>query len=286
MIRDFSAADLPGYQKSGEAYLRRLAEDPTTQPVPARPAATVMLVRDGADGLEVFMLRRAPTMRFAPSSMVFPGGGVDLRDEAEVRWAGPGPVHWAARLGSSEHAARELVVAAVREVFEECGVLFASREESGPLVDVRSEQWVAARTALAAGERSLAELLREHHLVLRSDLLRAHAHWTTPESESRRFDTRFFVALMPEGSVADGLTTEADHSGWFRSADVLTDREAGRVLLLPPTVVCVEDLAAARSAREFFDAEPVIRRVMPVMTYDDLGNLVWRVDFDGGPRRA
>lgn len=96
---------------------------------PARPAATVMLVRDREDGqgVEVFMLLRVATMAFAPNTLVFPGGGVDRRDGAELPWAGP-PVHaWAARLDSDEQLTREILVAAVREVFEECGVLFASR---------------------------------------------------------------------------------------------------------------------------------------------------------------
>lgn len=286
MIRDFPIDHLPSLQKSCADYLERLAEDPATKPVPTRPAATVMIVRDGAAGVEVFLLRRVQTMKFAPSSMVFPGGGVDARDAADLHWAGPGPVYWAARLGCNEHEARKLVVAAIREVFEECGVLFASYGENGPLVRASDGPWAEARQALLAREVSLGELLRRHRLVLRSDLLRAHAHWTTPESEGRRYDTRFFVALMPEAQLADGLTTEADQSGWFRPEQILADFEAGRVLLLPPTIVCLENLAAATSAEELFLAQPVIRRVMPVAAYDEAGELVLRVDFAGvGTRR-
>ncbi len=285
MIRDFSTAYLPSLQKSCADYLQRLAADPTTRPPAARPAATVMIVRDGDAGLEVFMLRRVPTMKFAPSSMVFPGGGVDARDDADLQWAGPGPVHWAARLGCTEREARQLVVAAVREVFEECGVLFASKGERGSLVQAVDGAWAGDRDALLTRAVSLAELLQRHGLVLRSDLLRAHAHWTTPESEGRRYDTRFFVALLPPGQVPDGLTTEADQSGWFDPNEVLTDFAAGTVLLLPPTIVCIEQLAAATSAEQFFAAAPVIRRVMPVATYDDDGELVLRVDFAGLPPR-
>ena len=286
MIRDFPTGYLPSLQKSCADYLRRLADDPTTKPPVARPAATVMIVRDGDAGVEVFMLRRVSTMKFAPSSMVFPGGGVDARDDADLQWAGPGPVHWAARLGCNEHEARKLVVAAVREVFEECGVLFASRGERGALVSAADGTWAQDRGALLDREVSLAELLQRHRLVLRSDLLRAHAHWTTPESEGRRYDTRFFVALMPQGQSAEGLTTEADRSGWFAPKEVLADFDAGQVLLLPPTIVCMEHLAAATSARQFFAAQPVIRRVMPVAVYDDAGELVLRVDFAGVPRRS
>ena len=204
---------------------------------PARPAATVMLVRDREDGqgVEVFMLLRVATMAFAPNTLVFPGGGGDRRDGAELPWAGP-PVHaWAARLDSDEQLTREILVAAVREVFEECGVLFASRLEDGRLVDTRSERWQALRRRLVAREASLGEVLRDEGLLLRTDLLRAHAHWMTPEIEPRQFDARIFAALMPEGATADGETSEAQHSGWFRPGDVLADREAGKAILMPPT---------------------------------------------------
>lgn len=285
MIRDFPIAYLPSLHKSCADYLERLAQDPATKPVGLRPAATVMIVRDGDAGLEVFMLRRVSTMKFAPNSMVFPGGGVDARDDAQLQWAGPGPVYWAARLGCNEHEARKLVVAAVREVFEECGVLFASYGEHGPLVRAEEGPWAQAREALLEKEISLAQILKQHRLVLRTDLLRAHAHWTTPESEGRRYDTRFFVALMPDAQLAEGLTTEADVSGWYQPKEVLADFGAERTLLLPPTIVCLEDLARATTAEEFFLAQPVIRRIMPVAVYDDGGELMLRVDFAGVPSR-
>ena len=89
-------------------------------------------------------------------------------------------------------------------------------------------------------------MLIRRGLVLRSDLLSARAHWVTPEFEPRRYDTRFFAALMPAGQVADDLTTEADHADWADPAALLQDLAAGRAMLLPPTVVCVEEVAAGR----------------------------------------
>ena len=206
-------------------------------------------------------------MAFAPSTIVFPGGGVDPRDSAELPWAGPGVLEWSVRLGADEEATRKLVVAAVREVFEECGVLFASADEDGPLVEVSSPQWQQVRAGLVARELSLSDVLREHGLCLRTDLLRAHAHWVTPVCEPRRFDTRFFVALMPAGRAIDGATSEADH--------------AGSAVVLPPTLVCLEDLAASPSAAEFFAQEPVIRRIMPELVVNDAGEAVMRTDFAG-----
>ncbi len=301
MIRDFATTNSPALRATALAWLSGEHDEP----VPVRPAATVMIVRDarggdgavagggdgaeaggagdgdGASPVEVFLLRRVASMAFAPSTMVFPGGGVDSRDRAQLPWAGPGVIEWSARLGADEDATRMLVVAAVREVFEECGVLFASVGEAGPLVDVSTPEWDAVRAGLVARELSLNDVLRTHGLCLRTDLLRAHAHWVTPVFEPRRFDTRFFVALMPEGRAIDGLTSEADHSGWFDPAAVLADYAAGQAIVLPPTLVCLEDLARAQSAAEFFAQEPVIRRIMPELVVDDAGEAVMRVDFAG-----
>ena len=286
MIRDFSTSNAPALHATALAWL----SGEHGEPAPLRPAATVMIVRDASDDesgnsggspVEVFLLRRVASMAFAPSTIVFPGGGVDPRDSAELPWAGPGVLEWSVRLGADEEATRKLVVAAVREVFEECGVLFASADEDGPLVEVSSPQWQQVRAGLVARELSLSDVLREHGLCLRTDLLRAHAHWVTPVCEPRRFDTRFFVALMPAGRAIDGATSEADHAGWFDPASVLADYAAGSAVVLPPTLVCLEDLAASPSAAEFFAQEPVIRRILPELVVNDAGEAVMRTDFAG-----
>ncbi len=273
--RDFPVRDFPPLREHAQAWLT----GNLPPAAPARLAATVMIVRDGDSGVEVFMLRRVPTMEFGPRAMVFPGGGVDPRDGHELPWAGPSPVSWSARLAAELEPTRMLVVAAIREVFEECGVLFASRTETGELVDVGTDRWRQIRAALAAREASLGDVLREHHLQLRTDLLRAQAHWVTPEIEPRQFDTRIFAAVMPAGQVADGETSEADHSGWFRPDDVLADQAAGRAVLLPPTLVSLEHLAEARSAADFFSREPVIHRVRPVPVRTDTGDVVLRAEL-------
>ncbi len=217
------------------------------QAAPPRDASTVMLLREGEDGggLEVFVLRRAATMSFAASAYVFPGGGVDGRDAAaDLPWAGPSPAQWAGRLAApTQEQARELVVAAARELFEECGVLLAGPDERSVVCDLTAPEWDAARAALVAKEISFAQFLIERGLVLRSDLLRALDHWITPEFEPRRFDTRFFVAVLPAGQVPDDDCTEADHVRWVRAADLLAERRAGAATLLPPTELCLQRLA-------------------------------------------
>jgi 8-oxo-dGTP pyrophosphatase MutT (NUDIX family) len=230
-----------------------------------------MILRDGHDGgesgVEVFMLRRSPTMEFAPKMMVFPGGGVDPRDaDPSLPWAGPSPAEWGDLLIADEDTARELVVAAVREVFEECGVLLAGPDVDSVVGDVSGQSWQAERRALVSRELSLTQMLIGRGLVLRSDLLRAHAHWITPELEPKRYDTRFFAALLPAGQIADDQTSEADHADWVDPVGLLKDYASGSALMMPPTVVCVERVAAATSAAELLAAEVHMEPIMPVLT--------------------
>ncbi len=237
------------------------------RPAPPRLAATVMLVRDGDRGVEVFMLRRVATMAFAPRMHVFPGGGVDPRDsEPALPWAGPTPADWARVMRTDEAQARELVVAAVREVFEECGVLLAGPSADTVAADVSGPGWDRVREGLLDRSVSLSEVLLERGLVLRSDLLGYRAHWVTPEFEPRRYDTRFFAALLPAGQRADDLSTESDRGGWARAEDVLQEWRSGAAGMLPPTIVSVEEIAGAQSAAQLVAERPSVAPVMPVLT--------------------
>jgi 8-oxo-dGTP pyrophosphatase MutT (NUDIX family) len=223
-----------------------------------------MLVRDGDTGPEVFMLRRVSGMEFAPSMMVFPGGGVDERDgELGLLWAGPSPAEWAERLGCPPAEAQMYVAAAIREVFEECGVLLASPSTSGPLATVEGPEWREVRLGLVERRLSLADVLHDRGLVLRSDLVVAKAHWLTPVFEPRRYDTWFFAALMPRWQVADGETTEADHADWFVPSELLRAYAAGSALMLPPTVICVEEIRDAPSAAAVVVHSESLPLIMP-----------------------
>ncbi len=223
-----------------------------------------MLVRDGERGPEVFMLKRVSGMAFAPSMHVFPGGGVDPRDgESGLPWAGPTPEEWAERMGCTPAEAQMYVVAAIREVFEEVGVLLAGSSASGPLVDPHDETWAGVRERLVTRELSLAEVLVERRLVLRSDLIVAKAHWLTPVFEPRRFDTWFFAAVMPEHQVADGETSEAETAEWVVPEDLLEEYAAGQASLLPPTLVWVEQVGAAARAADFVSHNDDLPLIMP-----------------------
>lgn len=260
MTRLFPAADTPALREHAQHWV----DAPGEAAVP-RLAATVMCLRDGDDGLEVFVLHRVSTMAFAASMHVFPGGGVDPRDgDPTLAWAGPSPAEWAERMATDERSARVLVAAAVREVFEETGVLLAGpRTGAARLLDVSGDPWQRARAALVAHETSMAEVLCTHDLALRTDLLAYRAHWTTPEFEPRRYDTRFFAARLPEGQAADGRTSEAQAASWVRPQSLLDAMRAGEARMLPPTIVSLEQLAAAGSVAAALAQPHTAGEVMP-----------------------
>ena len=239
------------------------------EPAVPRAAATVLLLRDGAGGLEVFLQRRVAGMAFAAGMTVFPGGGVDQRDaDATIAWAGPSAADWAGWFNATEQVARALVCAAVRETFEESGVLLAGTADTADTVVTRTDQYAGARDELVSRDVSLAGFLAREGLTLRSDLLRPWAHWITPVQEKRRYDTRFFAAKLPQGQDADGKTTEAESSGWFRPGDALADAAAGRSTLMPPTWHTLTELAEFGSADEALAAERVIEAIIPKLIRD------------------
>jgi 8-oxo-dGTP pyrophosphatase MutT (NUDIX family) len=164
------------------------------------------------------------------------------------------------------------VAAAVRELFEECGVLLAGPSPSGPLAAADGPEWLDLRLALVDRRLSLADVLRDKGLVLRSDLIVAKAHWLTPVFEPRRYDTWFFAALMPASQVADGETTEADEATWVVPSELLRAYAAGSALMLPPTVMCVEEIRDAPSAADVVVHSDHLPLIMPEV-----------VDGTGGP---
>ncbi|MGP4018338.1 NUDIX hydrolase [Saccharopolyspora sp. 5N708] len=237
-------------------------ETPPQQVVEPKDAATVMLLRDGAAGLEVFLQRRVKGMPFAGGMTVFPGGGVDQRDaDTSVSWSGPDAAWWADRFDCSPELARALVCAAVRETFEESGVLLAGPDSSTVVGDTC--RYAEARAGLVSRELSLAEFLADEGLVLRADLLRPWADWVTPEREPRRYDTRFFLAAMPVGQRADAVTSEAAEAYWATPEQALEDFRQGRCHLLPPTQVTLGELAECASLSAALAAERVLDKITP-----------------------
>lgn len=248
------------------------------EPAEPRNAATVVLLRPGAEGgTEVYLMRRQKTMAFASGMWVFPGGGVDQRDaDPLVGWAGPAPEEWASRLGTDTDTARALVSAAVRETFEESGVLLAGPDEHSVVADTTADDWEADRLALENHELLFAEFLRRRGLVLRTDLLGVISGWLTPDFEPRRYRTWFFLAALPEGQVTRDVSTESSQVEWHSPLFAVEEAEAGRVMLMPPTYLTCLDVARFASADEALaaTAERTVTMFTPSPETDAEGDMV------------
>jgi 8-oxo-dGTP pyrophosphatase MutT (NUDIX family) len=234
-----------------------------------RDAATVILLRDRTEGpYELFLMQRHLSQAFMGGAHVFPGGSLDESD------ADPG---LAAYLGGfcaaearlllqelelPEATALGLFLTAIRETFEEAGVLLA-RGSSGEPIDLvdpgAAERFAFYRVELHERRLTLADLARREGILYAPDLLIPYSHWITPETEPRRFDTRFFLARFPERQVAVHDRMELTESCWMTTGSALADQEAGRIALMPPSLKTIEELhvfpcieplfASARSQR-------------------------------------
>jgi 8-oxo-dGTP pyrophosphatase MutT (NUDIX family) len=262
---------------------RDLSDGRLTPAVP-RDAATVILLRQGAGsgagagaGVEAFLLRRTAELDFAPGACVFPGGSVDERDaDPGIGWVGPAPEDFAAQLDVPPERARALVCAAIRETFEESGVLLAGSPAEGATGLVGDSAALAAdRHALLTGTTTLGEVLGRRGLVLRTDLLTPWARWITPEVSPRRFDTWFFAAALPAGQTATAAPEghadpgESESGTWLRPGAALDAAEAGEITLLPPTAVTLRELAAHQDVDGILARRRTIAPRLPRVTVEN-----------------
>ncbi len=246
-------------------------------PVEPRHASTVALFREGdrsPGSLEVYLLRRHVAMAFAAGMCVFPGGGVDPRDfDHAIGWVGPGAATWAEWMGTDEALARALVCAAVRETFEESGVLFAGPTEDSVVADTTGPDWEEDRRRLETRELSFTDFLDRRGLRLRTDLLRLWGAWVTPVFEPRRFNARFFVAELPAGQVTRDVSTESDQVLWMSVRDAVLAVDEQSMLMLPPTYCTCLELYDAVTAADVWKAsegrDPV--PVVPEARFGDDG---------------
>ena len=235
-----------------------------------RPACTVLLLRDGVAGLEVLLLRRTENARFLGGFHVFPGGAIVPEDrdaQAMQRVTGLQDAGANARLGIAADGV-SFWLAAVRETFEECGILLAVDESSGVLEPGRLAALLPDRDAVNAGSLSFADLLRAHRLVVPAHELVYFDHWLTPPGRPRRFDTRFFMARAPDGQQASHDGVETVDARWMRPQEALEEAGRGAIQIANATSMTlellatrsrVEDaLAAARSLAEIEANRPCI----------------------------
>ncbi|HYM84721.1 MAG TPA: GNAT family N-acetyltransferase [Candidatus Dormibacteraeota bacterium] len=242
----------PGGGRATGAGPHRLGDQAAVVP---RPAATVVLVREGRAGVEVLLSHRPSTMAFAPDVHVFPGGAVDAEDAGEWAVARSRLDRAAAaeRLGGAVRPGEALAfhVAAIRELFEEAGVLLAGPSAGG--AGPPPEALAQARAELVRGEGSFAGICESLDLELRSDLLVPLSHWVTPPVMARRFDARFFAAPLPAGAEPSLLGDELLAHEWMAPLDALAGLADGSLRLWVPTAANLQRLAHARSFAEIAD---------------------------------
>ncbi len=266
---------------------------PAPESVPLRPAATVMLVRDVRDDIEVFMLQRTTNAVFAGGMYVFPGGRVDEID-------GAGELDELCD-GLSDAEASELLrvprgglaywVAAIRECFEEAGVLLA-RDSRGDYVHLGdhdvSLRFAQARHEVHDGTLSLAELCRRENLRLAVDSIRYVSHWITPVGEKRRFDTRFFVAVAPPAQDPLHDDKETVASLWVNPNDALARAARGDLAMIPPTTANLRFLAPHHTTGDAINAASAIgvpTPILPKLRFDNDGR-VTAIVFPDDPEYA
>lgn len=240
--------------------------DPAVAPPSPRDAATVLVLRDGPDGPEVFLVRRTADARFMGGAYVFPGGRVDPGDADPAVPCDLTPEEAAARLGEDDPArARALYVAAIRECVEEAGILLATGNVTDPVID-------ALRAALSVrGAPPIASLLAPYALRLDARALVPFARWVTPRAETKRFDARFFLVRAPADTRAarhDG--SETVDSAWMTPRAAIERALRDEIVLAPPTWRTLAELTPARSVDEAMALAPAaITPREPAVALDD-----------------
>ncbi len=240
---------------------------PPKSPATPVPASTILLLRDGQEQLEVFMVVRHHQIDFASGALVFPGGKIDPQDED--------PEVLARCDGSDDRINAALKAGAIREAFEESGVLLARpRGGSDLITGTRLATMAAQRDGFNDGSLTLADFLKNEDLTLATDLLVPFAHWVTPDMMPKRFDTYFYIVRVPEDHILSHDGSESVDSVWIAPATAFAEAEAGTRTVIFPTLRNVEKLAHSKSVEEALSAAqatPVVT-VLPWTERRDDGN--------------
>jgi 8-oxo-dGTP pyrophosphatase MutT (NUDIX family) len=237
-----------------------------TEPVAPRPASTILLLRDSAkDEVEVFMMVRHYEIDFNSGALVFPGGSVDQSDREMIGR----PELYSGGAGLDE-GALSFRIAAIRETFEESGILLARPRNSDLLVDGKRAGEIEARhrAALCEGKTTFQEILADNGMRLALDLLIPYAHWITPEGMPKRFDTWFFLAGAPPEQAGAHDGKESTDSIWLSPREALAGGDSGRFKLPFPTTRNLIRLGKQTNVKAALGeacGKPVVT-VMPVMT--------------------
>ncbi|MEM7017014.1 MAG: NUDIX hydrolase [Pseudomonadota bacterium] len=231
-------------------------------PVPAKPASTVLLVRDKPDGLEVFMVVRHHQIDFASGALVFPGGKVDEADcHPSLRAKCTG-------VDSVDDTMLSIQISAIREMFEEAGVLLARENGNDSLISAgRLRELEDYRDKLQNGDVDMLTFVEQENLTIACDQLHRFAHWITPNMMPKRFDTHFFLARAPEDHLAVHDGSESVDSIWISPQQAIEEADAGKRTIIFPTRLNVLKLGRSKTFDEAVanNPEDSVVTVLPVM---------------------
>ena len=275
------------------------------EPTPraARFASSVVLLRDSPTGLETWMGYRPGS---SPLGVVaFPGGSLEPSDDDALGWLGPSPQHWAEMLGTDDVGlARRHVVGAIRELFEETGVLLAGPDLSSTVEATSTPEWMRAREAVADQDKSFTDVLAKRGLSLRTDLLKPLVNWLSPDFAHRRFNTRYFAATLPVGQQPSLLASKGVWGRWVCVSKLMAERattalgdEIGQEntvgltlgqLLVPGSEIILEKMAAAQGCIAYLSYKRKPHMYQPRLVQED-GALMLEVEaartISGEPQR-
>ncbi|AIY02645.1 hypothetical protein ART_3046 [Arthrobacter sp. PAMC 25486] len=246
----------------------------------------MVLLKDSSSGLQTFLTYRPGESPLG--TVAFPGGTIEAADDDVTDWVGPSPTLWAKSLGTADIGlAKRHVVAAIRELFEETGILLAGADASSLVENITGPEWMRGRESIATQESTFAQLLERYGLALRTDLLKPLNHWTSPDFAHRRFDTRYFAAARPVNQEASLLSSKGVWGRWASAFDILAQRntpalgdEIGQPdtsglalgeLVVPGVEIILEKIAAARGCIAYLNHKRPINEYQPKLVVGDDG---------------
>jgi 8-oxo-dGTP pyrophosphatase MutT (NUDIX family) len=272
-----------------EEAARSWLEHGERTPRASRSASSVVLLRDSPAGLETWLGYRPGASPLGV--LAFPGGSLEASDDDTVGWLGPSPQQWAEQMGTADVGlARRHVVGAIRELFEETGVLLAGPDLSSTVEGTSTAEWMRAREAVANQDKSFTEVLAKRGLSLRTDLLKPLVNWLSPDFAHRRFNTRYFAATVPVNQQPSLLASKGVWGRWVCARKVISERESAALgdeagqentvgrplgrLLVPGSEIMLEKMAAANGCIAYLSYKRKAHVYQPKLVEEDGGLLL------------
>ncbi len=252
----------------------------------------MVLLRDSPNGLETWLGYRPGSSPLGV--LAFPGGSLDASDDDALGWLGPSPQHWAEQMGTEDVGlARRHVVGAIRELFEETGVLLAGPDVSTTVEGTATSEWMKVREAVASQEKTFTEVLAQRGLSLRTDLLKPLVNWLSPDFAHHRFNTRYFAATVPMNQQPTLLGSKGVWGRWVCATKIIAERDTTALgdevgqentvgltlgqLLVPGSEIMLEKMAAATGCIAYLSYKRTPHVYQPRLVQED-GKLMLEVE--------